>query len=135
MSDLEAQAEINLSQLYEPKTPPTEFIPATQDPEAQLPSSESASLSDLDEAVPDSHMRALKRQNAMSFHCNEELEDEPISQSQKGMKKPRVYYYDPETEPMPDLDEYLNQWNLSFAVKIGICRTYANYLAASHRKK
>lgn len=39
-------------------------------------------------------------------------------------------YWEEET---PDLDEYLAQWDITDATKIGLCRTYANYLAQRSR--
>lgn len=93
---------------------------------------------DSKESSGDKLRDSLKRQYKFSLKCEEELEEERKNLfPETPGKKPRPYFpaeYDDFNDP-PNLEEYLGQWDITYAVKIGICRTYANYLAASNRKK
>lgn len=53
----------------------------------------------------------------------------PYKREREGVVGP---YYE-EDDIGPDIDEYLAQWDLPDSTKIGLCRTYANYLAQRTR--
>jgi len=84
---------------------------------------------DDERAPPEGSSRGRKIQRTSRF---------PQVQARPTYKRERegvVGPYFEEDFDGPDVDEYLSQWDITDSTKIGLCRTYANYLAQRTRTK
>lgn len=106
----------------------------SESPDEEIRATQVSSLLSEEEVDEnDNHVtpNKLKRQNAMMM-----IPETP--EPSVAHKKPRSLYYAEEeldsSEDNPDLAEYFATYNLKQTSIIAMCRTYANYLAASKKK-
>lgn len=109
--------------------PPTQEIPDDEEYEDDPGSDEvpDQDEDEVDERPGSARMRKIVRDSHGPYRTPQRSFRREI----QGVVGP---YYQTEHQA-PDLDDYLSQWDLSDREKVGLCRTYANYLSAKNRSK